>query len=666
MKSTIGGNRLGSGKKMTAEMHGFERSTHDLSYIWRNTQAPGTLVPFMVEVGLPGDTFDIDLNANVLTHPTVGPLYGSYKVQMDIFTVPFRLYNRALMINQQKIGLTAGNIKLPQYILESAARNVTPEKQINPSSIFAYLGARGLGRPAEPEGITLKRAYNAIPLIGYYDIYKNYYANQQEERGAMIHTESLNYLRYTRIFRLRDDRTLSHGFVVNPVEFLTTDRIVIRFNYAGSPDIAQQQAIEQNTMLIDQDDTTRYLMSDYFDFEEFFAAGVDEWDYTATVKGSAGTKEWNGWEYGDEGGTDVPSIPKVKTFALADIDTLIAQTISVPGVGSHFWIGKNENSTVDLRSIFQNNNEGVYSYQYNQEGLLLKTYQNDLFNNWMKTEWIQSISAVTQVSTAGNVFNIDALNLANKVYNMLTRIALSGGTYYDYLETSYDEKIWKQASTPIYQGGLSKELVFQEVVANSASQTDSGEQVLGQLGGRGVLTNKHKGGQITVRINEPSYIMGIVSLTPRIDYSQGNRWDVNLKSIGDLHTPGMDQIGFQDLITDKMATFDTIVINTADPKTTSPTFRSAGKQPAWIDYMTNYNRTFGNFALKDNEMFMTLNRNYEVGTDNSIKDLTSYIDPAKYNFIFAETSTDAMNFWVQIASDITARRKMSAKIMPNL
>jgi len=68
---------------------------------------------------------------------------------------------------------------------------------------------------------------------------------------------------------------------------------------------------------------------------------------------------------------------------------------------------------------------------------------------------------------------------------------------------------------------------------------------------------------------------------------------------------------------------------------------------------------------------MTLNRRYEpdIATNGEIlgiKDLTTYIDPMKFNHIFAETSLDAQNFWAQIAVDITARRKMSAKIMPNL
>ena len=77
-EKTLGGDRLGSGNKMKVSLHGYERSTHDLSYMFRTTMSAGTLVPFMSEVALPGDTFDIDLSANVLTHPTVGPLFEGF------------------------------------------------------------------------------------------------------------------------------------------------------------------------------------------------------------------------------------------------------------------------------------------------------------------------------------------------------------------------------------------------------------------------------------------------------------------------------------------------------------------------------------------------------------------------------------------------------------
>ena len=94
---------------------------------------------------------------------------------------------------------------------------------------------------------------------------------------------------------------------------------------------------------------------------------------------------------------------------------------------------------------------------------------------------------------------------------------------------------------------------------------------------------------------------------------------------------------------------------------------SAGKLPAWINYMTDVNETHGNFADVNNQMFMTLNRRYEGDEDTKrIKDLTTYIDPKIYNNIFADASLDAQNFWVQIKMDCNVRRKMSAKIIPNI
>ena len=107
----------------------------------------------------------------------------------------------------------------------------------------------------------------------------------------------------------------------------------------------------------------------------------------------------------------------------------------------------------------------------------------------------------------------------------------------------------ERSETPVYQGGYSDEVIFQEVISNSATENEP----LGTLAGRGKLQGNNKGGNITIKIDEPSYIIGLVSLTPRIDYSQGNRWDTDLKTLDDLHKPALDGIGFQDLTTNKMA-----------------------------------------------------------------------------------------------------------------
>ena len=92
---------------------------------------------------------------------------------------------------------------------------------------------------------------------------------------------------------------------------------------------------------------------------------------------------------------------------------------------------------------------------------------------------------------------------------------------------------------------------------------------------------------------------------------------------------------------------------------------SAGKQPAWLNYMTSYNEVYGAFADPDKAGYTVLRRNYE-NENGRIKDLTTYIDPTKYNYAFASHDLEEQNFWVQIGMNIQARRKMSAKIIPNL
>ena len=52
---------------------------------------------------------------------------------------------------------------------------------------------------------------------------------------------------------------------------------------------------------------------------------------------------------------------------------------------------------------------------------------------------------------------------------MLNRIAISGGTYNDWIETVYTTDCVSRSEIPEYQGGMSSEIQFQEVISNSAT-----------------------------------------------------------------------------------------------------------------------------------------------------------------------------------------------------
>lgn len=697
---TLGGERLGSGKKQKIKLKGYERSNHNLSRNWKSTMAAGTLIPFMKILALNGDQFKIKLNSDVLTHPTIGPLFGSYKLQLDVFSVPIRLYQAQLHNNKLGIGNDMAKIKLPQLKLEyKQPVDNTEYIELNPSSLLSYLGITSIGRTRKIPGSTetkYSRTFNAIPYLGYFDIFKNYYANKQEDNAYIIHraARATNSVTTGGIYTLDDNGyptgttklTLIISVTQTPPVWDTGGTLILNYSDYNDGIVLDINSIDDATTPTLEDYTFAIAASTSGASKETIN-GADLFDITHSERTSATNyriiakvnQAYSGMiltrqvsEWADDNTTDRE--PLLIKFPLKEIDEMRENILAAIKDPTAFELNQDATSTVvpavyryPLQGTMIDEQKPAMSSENSQEGLLVKTYQSDIFNNWINTDWIDGvdgISNITAISTAGDEFTIDTLNLSMKVYYMLNRIAMSGGTYDDWQETVYDHKIYRKAETPIYLGGLSKELVFQQVISNSGGTSEGVEQPLGTLAGRGVLTNKHKGGYIDVQIDEPSYIMGIVSLTPRLCYSQGNEWDIDLKTMDDLHKPQLDEIGFQDLIVEQMAAWTTDVRNdgTIEKKT-------AGKQPAWLNYMTSYDVAKGNFASGMNENFMVLDRNYAMDLNNETtpaNDITTYIDPAKYNNTFAYTKRDAQNFWIEIDSQIEVRRKMSAKVMPNL
>ena len=294
-------------------------------------------------------------------------------------------------------------------------------------------------------------------------------------------------------------------------------------------------------------------------------------------------------------------------------------------------------------------------------GLVLKTYDSDIFNNWVKTDWIDGENGISKVTALkpdeDGTITMDALNLQQKVYNMLNRIAVSGGTYRDWLETVYTAgRYLDRPETPVFQGGMSQMIEFDEVVATTSNNEG---QALGELAGRGYARQPNSSGRLHFQVEEPGYVMGLVAITPMVDYSQGNDFDLNLFTMDDLHKPALDGIGYQDLMNEQRAWW-TAAQNGIDITDTTP-----GKSVAWIDYMTNFNRTYGNFATGESEDFMVLNRNYENDGADGISNGSTYINPQEHIDIFADTALDSQNFWIQTACEITRRGNYSAKQIPN-
>lgn len=670
MKVNIGKNTLGDNNKMSVKLREYGRSTHDLSYAWRSPMGVGTLVPFMKLLALPGDTFEIDLDAKVLTHPTVGPLFGQFKMQMDVFTCPLRLYQAQLHNNALNIGLDMKKVKLPKFEnnFQTLEGDKTPYKQSKKSgkgSLAEYLGLR-----YEPIRDKVNNV-NAVPYFAYYDVFKNFYANKQEEYfmlmggGAIVSSGKIT-TKNTVLYQVENaglyiNRKNAQGESANePVSFTITKEL-------------WEASKKENTVTLyyDVDATSVGIkinaINSYVESET-----ESEGLVTVTCKNKTklvfadknlniGIKTATGKTWTSSQGVWIPAY--TSSYKLEEIDNLREyilkqgrKEILIRAESKEDWIGTSFIKDVLVGTAKAGEREPKIKMpiiQMEMGGLCLKTLQSDIFNNWVNKEWVDGdngIKAITDVAITDGKLNLDSLNIAQKVYNMLNRIAVSGGSYKDWIETVYTTDYYFRAETPVYEGGMSTIIDFEAVVSNSASTASGIEEPLGSLAGRGYNGQK-KGGRIEIKVNEPCYIMGIASITPLVDYSQGNDWDNWLETMDDLHKPQLDGIGYQDLMENKMH-------GLANPSL------AIGKQPAWLDYMTNFNKTFADFAAGEQESYMVLNRIYNVNDEGYITNATTYINPKDYTYIFATNTETNRDFWVQIGCGVTARRVMSAAQIP--
>lgn len=680
MKKTLGGDRLRSENKMEVYLPNFGRSSHNVGKIIRTTQACGTIVPYWCQIGLDGTTFYIDITTKVKTLPTTGPVFGSFKHQIDVFVIPIRLYIAALHNNALGVGLNMSKVLLPQFEVYTANTSIYKDDinrgQVNPSSLLSYLGIKGFGHSNVNQYI---RRFPAIFNLAYWDIFKNYYANKQEEKAYVI--TGINHIwkkisvgdgvKWTRTWT----ENKSQAYRMTP----TAEKqvyIMLEFEEKVSP-----EEVNEIQFLTNIPDSTQKLNrltklgnSYVFERTDPEALGIREPSrpreatkvYVYKVKKTIEIA-YNMGATGENMIT-MPNNQKIKLteFPLKNIDDERTSILAAPS-SSVYTVSNSKmpygaaTGTLELPNYDREKTYQSSNAWFSQAGLAVKTYLSDRFNNWLNTEWIDGttggINAITAVDVSDGKLTMDALILQKKIFNMLNRVAITDGTYQAWREATYGIRSATLPESPIFCGGMQSEIAFDEIVSNSATD----EEPLGTLAGRGIATMYKSGRGLKIKCTEPSMIMALGSITPRIDYSQGNKWWTRLENMDDFHKPTLDAIGFQELIAEEAAAWSTELTENY-----TAVYQSLGKQPSWIEYTTDVNETYGEFAAGMPLAFMCLNRVYEESENRTISNPSTYIDPTIYNNIFAESRLSSQNFWVQVAFDVTARRVMSAKQIPNL
>lgn len=684
-KVTFGGKRLGSGGGIDLYMDGYHASNHDLGFVFRSTMDCGTLVPFCKLPMIIGDNFDIDTKALIKTLPTGAPSFGRFKYQIDWFFCPNRLYMGPLHNNATGIGMKMGNVLLPTIKFPIPAKKFTEnmedpnQTQVAPDSLVAYMGIRGFGE--NRTNVEQTREFNGIPFLAYPDIFKNFYANQQEQNAYMI-----GYGTSTPIPQNSVDAQVEatesgtyyptkHIINETPYEAIIqpqTDWVKMYYEFQTIPkngtiqvtteEITNENAI--NTIIPINNNTPTKINGLNNVIATAETLGTRQ-EICVTFSVEPTSQETETFYIGAVAylrSTETATNYKITPFPLENIDKARDIILSNPKIGSKVSIGTTELINFSpYVEVTQKTIDNVNACTAPKSGLLLRTYMGDIYNNWVRTDWIEEINNATMVKTnAAGSFSMDALVVAKRAWEYRNKVAVSGGTYQDWMEATYGRNAQAFCESPIYMGGASGTIAFDEVVSTA------GQEDLGELGGRGVSFN-HKGGKINVKAQEIGYLIGIISIVPYVDYYQGNDWDMSeLINMESYHMPEFDGLGFQDLITERLAAWDTKI--QANGKLLK---KSVGKQPAWSQYMSNHNKVFGDFCKKEGggQFEMVITREYQPVEGNNgieIKDLTTYVMPDMYNYLFVSKQLEYNPFWVQIACDIFARRLMSAAVMPHL
>lgn len=651
---TLGKNTLGDNNKMKVAMRDYDMSTHDISTVFRSSMGVGMLVPFCKILCQKGDIIDLDLINKTLSQPTLGPLFGSFKLQHFMFFGGFRLYNSWLHNNRTGIGMKMSDIKLPMMTANTIGIATEAHTNISASALYKYLGWSKSRRKGT--GATTGVYKNGVPLLLYLDIFKNYFANTQENKFYMLKGAGSVTLNISDSYQSSDDGYYKIGTDQHSVNFTKTT--TIETDIPANEYQRFWDSITVFVMLSDGGFQTRTLgqLTTNALTKKITLNAVPAEPY-ATILQFFTTKATASFVKTGLGQYDLQVLDQIRDVILHKKGN---ETLIISGN----TMGQDRNGSPELNTFIK---ELINSQSNKLGGMLLKTYDSDIFNNWIKKEWVEGAGSITDRTTidvSDGQLTMDMLNLQQKVYNMLNRIAVSGGTYKDWLETVYTAgKYLERPETPVFIGGMTQYIEFDEVISKSATETAYGNQPLGDIAAIGRGGKPTNSGHIHYQCEEPGYIMGLVAITPMIDYSQGNDFDLNLQTIDDIHKPALDGIGYQDLIQEQMVGETSIY--DGGPTINNLKHVSANKTLAWIDYMTNYNRTFGDFAAGEALDFMVLNRRYDV-KNNEVKDLTTYIDPQKHIEIFADTSIDSQNFWVQTVVNATRRGNYSAKQIPFL
>lgn len=647
------------------------RSNFNLGRVNRFTADVGYVIPCYVEEVLPNSYKRLDVEGLINTNATVAPFMGSFTVKLEAFFVPLRLYHRHLSLNDirpdfhadfrlhfaslpYRPGMASFGARIPGPQLTSGSQVTSflvSNYQIAPGSLFDYLGMGPVGYNAISH--RNPRYVNGEPFIGYFDIWRNYYANPHDRRVPFVVQNGAP-----------SDRTINNDLdgVLQSTQY--------RYFNLGDLD---NFILNVNTKSVETDEEG--VRPNYVDVVyEFSRAVIDDW--------------------------------------IDDLNSGQIYRQSVPffaGQGHLITTAPGEfypQTSPDFRDF--NANNGIHF------GLLPRTYKDDYFNSRFMNEFVQYLEETATVTVENNSFNISQLRIANRIAKYIDKSIFSDTRFGSWIKAHFGVKTNSKLDIPQFLGSMTSTLLFNDIYATAQTAQDgtiTDNTALGSRSSLGQSYLKNKGAFVEFQATEPGYIMCMFSLIPNVSYFQGIRKMYLKTSFNDLYRPEFDAIGYQPLTRVEMdAVGQYVPVNAyyKESQTGSgidPAFAPlinypgefyandffnevVGQHPAWLEYMCAYDESHGLMTQRYQYGYWTNNRPFnpaayelldadpgEVVGDRIYRyqpynlgddfDRSTYIRSEYFNTIFAvDKYTD--NFQVQLRFYDKTKQPMSKQVLPSL
>jgi hypothetical protein len=278
-------------------------------------------------------------------------------------------------------------------------------------------------------------------ILMYWDTYKNYYANKQEEIGYVI-TQGQGLIKTITVYNANGAPEYQTD---NEKKWREVGSTALtgewRINVIFNGEVNESTA--RSVKITPESGTTFNLEN-----EALWDARPAAWDgknSTSWIFTSKSSSNPINFQPGDSAYKIDNETISLSKFELSNIDEMREAILAAPKTVP-FYIGSLNSmpymASLADATVNETNANGNASW-FNQAGLGIKTYLSDRFNNWLSTEWIDGeggITDITSVDVSDGMLKIDALILARKIYDMMNRIAISDGSYQSWQEVVYDEK----------------------------------------------------------------------------------------------------------------------------------------------------------------------------------------------------------------------------------